>query len=193
MAKLFTGKQRKFIDEYLQCLNATQAAIRAGYAESSAYQRGYELVNDSEISAEIERRFQSALGADEVLYRLAAQARGDMGDFIDPATLTVSLKQARELGITHLIRKIKQTTITKDDEQFETFEFELYDAQKALALLGKYHKLFTDVVRVEAWQDRAIEDIKAGRIQYADLADAFDHDLATQLFQRAGVPVEIDR
>jgi len=43
--------------------------------------------------------------------------------------------------------------------------------------------------KVETWQDQAIADIREGKIEYKDLADAFDTDLATQLFTRAGVPV----
>lgn len=39
------------------------------------------------------------------------------------------------------------------------------------------------------WQDQAIEDIKAGRLTYPALAEAFDDSLATQLFTAAGVPV----
>ena len=39
------------------------------------------------------------------------------------------------------------------------------------------------------WQDEAIADIRAGAVTYEALAEAFDEDLATQLFTRAGVPV----
>jgi len=47
-AKL-TTKQANFLREYPKDHNATKAALRAGYAASSAYQRGYELVNNSDI------------------------------------------------------------------------------------------------------------------------------------------------
>lgn len=40
------------------------------------------------------------------------------------------------------------------------------------------------------WRDRAIADIKAGEIKFEALAEAFDEDLAAELFKLAGVPVE---
>ncbi|WP_235420893.1 terminase small subunit [Jeotgalibacillus soli] len=50
----FTDKQQMFIDEYLVDLNATQAAIRAGYSEKTAYSQGQRLLKKVEISARIE-------------------------------------------------------------------------------------------------------------------------------------------
>jgi hypothetical protein len=41
------------------------------------------------------------------------------------------------------------------------------------------------------WEDQAIEDIRAGRIEYPALAEAFDDSTAARLFATAGIPVEI--
>lgn len=47
-------------------------------------------------------------------------------------------------------------------------------------------------VKIEVnWQEQAIMDIRAGVIHYHDLVEAFDAELATQLFARAGIPVQI--
>lgn len=71
-----TPKQSRFIDEYLQDFNATQAAIRAGYSEKMAYSIGWENTRKPEIAAEIERRVESlAMGANERLVSLAEIAR----------------------------------------------------------------------------------------------------------------------
>jgi hypothetical protein len=51
---------------------------------------------------------------------------------------------------------------------------------------GRVHK---QEHKVETWEDRAIEDIRKGVIGFDDLQDAFDTDLATQLFARAGVSI----
>lgn len=51
-----TNKHRKFIDEYLIDLNATQAAIRAGYSPSTAKQQGSRLLTNADIQNEIKRR-----------------------------------------------------------------------------------------------------------------------------------------
>lgn len=45
-------------------------------------------------------------------------------------------------------------------------------------------------LQIDDWRSQAIADIKAGRVQYQDLANAFDSDLATELFAAAGVPVQ---
>ena len=48
-----------------------------------------------------------------------------------------------------------------------------------------------ETIRIKSWQDKAIEDIQAGTIKYQDLEEAFDAELASQLFARAGVPVQV--
>jgi len=67
---------------------------------------------------------------------------------------SLNLAKAKELGLTPLIRKVKDRivmTSNKDGEETEThtLEVELYDAQAALALLGKYHGLFIDTTKHE--------------------------------------------
>ena len=54
MAKL-TEKQKRFVQEYLVDLNATQAAIRAGYSEKSAARIAVELLNKTQVSNHLEK------------------------------------------------------------------------------------------------------------------------------------------
>lgn len=42
------------------------------------------------------------------------------------------------------------------------------------------------------WKTRAIKDIQAGRIEFQPFANAFDNDLAVELFKQAGVPVVVE-
>jgi len=58
-----TAKQQRFVEEYLIDLNATQAAIRAGYSEKTAYSIGQENLNKPVIAEEIEKR-QEKIGED---------------------------------------------------------------------------------------------------------------------------------
>lgn len=51
-----TDKQARFVDEYLIDLNATQAAIRAGYSQKTAEQLGYQLLQKPAVAEEIEAR-----------------------------------------------------------------------------------------------------------------------------------------
>lgn len=50
-----TDKQQRFVAEYLLDLNATQAAIRAGYSEKTAYSQGQRLLKNVEIARLVEK------------------------------------------------------------------------------------------------------------------------------------------
>ncbi len=72
---LLTEKQRRFVGEYLVDLNATQAAIRAGYSARSASAIGFENLRKPEIGAAIcesqaERARKTRVTADDVLREL---------------------------------------------------------------------------------------------------------------------------
>lgn len=82
MEKKMTKKQKRFCDEYLIDLNATQAAIRAGYSKKTAYSIGVENLKKPDIKKYISERMaekESALIADqdEVLRYLTAVMRGE--------------------------------------------------------------------------------------------------------------------
>ena len=146
-------KQRVFIEEYLKCFNATEAAKRAGYSEKTAYSIVWENLRKPEIEAAISKRLaETAMSADEVLMRLAEQARGDLGKFLakDGDAITIDLEAMKEAGKTHLIKRISQTkrrrTTKEVTEEEVSTTLELYDAQAAQQLIGKHHKLFTDKV-----------------------------------------------
>ena len=51
-------RKRRFVKEYLIDLNATQAAIRAGYSEKTAYSQGQRLLKDVEINGLIQKEQQ---------------------------------------------------------------------------------------------------------------------------------------
>ncbi len=89
----FTPKQAKFIDEYLISLNATKAAIAAGYAEKAARTIGSENLSKPNISAEIARRQKADskrmdIAKDRVLQELARVAFCDIRDIIRWVTVT---------------------------------------------------------------------------------------------------------
>jgi phage terminase small subunit len=136
-----TNKQQIFIDEYLKCWNATEAARRAGYQgnTSTLTTIGYENLTKPYIDEAISKRLkESAMSADEVLMRLAMHARGNIVDVAHVKT-EEDLKALNGLGI--LIKKFKKY-VSKDGD--ERIEVELYDSQSALQLIGKHQKLFTD-------------------------------------------------
>lgn len=191
MAETLNNRQRVFVEAYLKSWNATRAAIAAGYSRKSARQIGTENLSKPSIQAAIQARVREiSMSADEVLIRLAQQARANFGDFIDPDSLSLDLKKAARAKKLHLIKKFEVTTITRDDTQIETVKLELYDAQAALVHLGKHHGLFKDRVQVDDWRTEAVNLIRRGELEYAALAEAFDESLAAELFATAGVPIQ---
>lgn len=84
--KKLTPKQRRFVDEYLIDLNATQAALRAGYSKKTAYSMGDENLKKPEIKRAIQKAMQkreerTEITQDRVLLEYARLA------FYDPRKL----------------------------------------------------------------------------------------------------------
>lgn len=74
-----TDKQRRFVEEYLVDLNATQAAIRAGFSEKSASEQGYQLLHKTSVARaiaerQIERAERMAVSQDMVVAGLLREA-----------------------------------------------------------------------------------------------------------------------
>lgn len=106
MAKL-TAKQERFVEEYLVDLNATQAAIRAGYSQKTADRIGPELLGKTCVSESIQKARQrreqrTAITQDRVLKELEKVGFAAAADYTD-ATLKYSNKlKALELLGKHL-------------------------------------------------------------------------------------------
>ncbi len=83
-----TKKQRLFVDEYLIDLNATQAAIRAGYSTRRAAEIGYQLLQRPEVAHAIqaamaERSKRTEVEADYVIRRLREIDEMDVLDILE--------------------------------------------------------------------------------------------------------------
>ena len=134
------AKQQEFVNHYLTGFNATQAALAAGYSEKTARSQGARLLTNVDIAAAIKEHLsETAMGAEEVLMRLAEQARGDINDLLTESG-ELDLEKARLNGRTRLIKKLTNRRIRRSSDKGETEEIttivELYDAQAALKLLG---------------------------------------------------------
>ena len=76
-----TPKQARFVEEYLIDLNATQAAIQAGYSKKTAYSQGQRLLKNVEVAAaiqaaQIEVSRRAKIAVDDVVTGLLAEAEG---------------------------------------------------------------------------------------------------------------------
>ena len=132
MGKL-TAKQQRFCDEYLIDLNATQAAIRAGYSKKTAYSIANENLMKPEIKKYIDERMaekKSKLIADqdEVLKYLTSVLRGE--------------SQSTEIVVEGIGEGCSSArTIQKEPSE--------KDRLKAAELLGKRYGLYTDRVETD--------------------------------------------
>lgn len=86
--RTLTAKQQAFVDEYLIDLNATQAAIRAGYSAKTANEQAARLLANVSVAEavrnkQIARAERTQINADWVLTRLAEEAEADVADLYD--------------------------------------------------------------------------------------------------------------
>lgn len=142
MAAKLTALQKRFIEEYLVDLNATQAAIRAGYSEKTAYSIGSENLKKPEIAERIRKRQEARVDRtqitqDFVLLELAkiAKADGTMFARVDGRG-SVRFTKTDDLAPEECaaIAGIKKG-------KFGT-EVKTYDKVKALELIGKHLGMF---------------------------------------------------
>lgn len=139
-----SNKQRVFIDEYLICLNASEAARRAGYNGKSNVV-GSQLLANLSISEEVTRLLKERhLSADAVLARLGDMGRADIADFTGLERLS-DLSKEEYKGKTHVIKRFKRRVYRpKNSDPFEEIELELYPADVNLERVGKAHGLFNN-------------------------------------------------
>jgi len=145
-----TNKQQAFIEHYLQCWNATEAARQAGYRgnDNTLASVGSENLRKPNIRRHIQDRLNAAaMTADEVLARLSEQARSDISEYINDFGY-LDFDRLKADGKAHLIKKYDITNVGGKLK----IKFEVYDAQAALVHLGKAHALFTDKVAIADWR-----------------------------------------
>lgn len=156
-----TKKQRRFVEEYLVDLNATQAAIRAGYSAQTAYSTGNENLSKPEIKEAIgkalaERSKRTGVNADRVVLELAKIAFVNPTDVINIDEATIRSEANRE--DTAVISSVKVKRIPTENGDIVEREVKTYDKVKALELLGKHIGMFTDKFKVEGTIPVVIRD-----------------------------------
>lgn len=148
-----TEKQKRFCEEYLIDLNATQAAIRAGYSKKTAYSIGDENLRKPEVKKYIEKRMeekQSQLIADqdEVMRYLTAVMRREKTD-----SVVVTLHTERTAYAPDDSGIMRKQTIKQDMPQIVEIPAQLRDANKAAELLGKAYGIYTEKIESDIDMD----------------------------------------
>lgn len=88
---MLTPKQARFVEEFLVDLNATKAAVRAGYSDKFADRQASQLLAIPELAAAIDaakaqRSIETGVDSGWVLRRLVAEAEADLADLFRPGT-----------------------------------------------------------------------------------------------------------
>ena len=137
-----TAQQQRFAHEYLVDLNATRAAIRAGYSEKHASSLGYQLLQKPPVQALIQsladkRSARTTITSDTILSELLLLARSDVREAFDENGTLKSISKIPE----HVARAISGIEFTTNG----TTKIRFWPKVQALELLGKHLKIFTEV------------------------------------------------
>lgn len=149
-------KQRRFVDEYLIDLNASQASIRAGYSTKNANVVSARLLAHVGISRAIasrqaERSRDTGITAERVLKELEILAFSDYGHYLDDGEGNLTLAPGAPPGARRAISSVKRRTTTdKDGNVTREVEFKLWDKPGPLKLAGRHVNVagFFDKVEV---------------------------------------------
>ncbi len=178
----YSNKESAFVEHYLRTWNGTLSMREAGYRgnDNNLAAMASEYLRKPKIRTLIDRRLREiTMSADEVLKRLHDMATCSIADFYDESG-SLDWEKIKTRG--HLIKELTYLPGAK-------ISIKLYSAKDALALLGKYYSLFTDRVKIDDWRSEIIALIRDGRINSDDVEEEFGADIATELFESAGIRV----
>ena len=150
MAMNLNDKQQRFVDEYLIDLNATQAAIRAGYSKKTARSQGQRLLTHVDISKALKKRMDEKekeliASQDEILRTLTRQSR----------------REEKEHQVVVLKEREIVDGVVMETERVEVVELPTRnnDSIRASELLGKRYGMWTERHEVEHKLPTFVDDV----------------------------------
>ncbi|WP_447724600.1 terminase small subunit [Sphingomonas koreensis] len=148
-----TAKQQRFVEEYLVDLNATQAAIRAGYAPKDADVQGPRLLGNVGIAEAVaalkaERSEKTGIDAEWLLKRLADEALADVNDLYKEDGSIKPVKDWPLIWRQGLVAGLEVETIGEGAGRLT--KVKLSDRIKRLELIGKH-------IDVQAFRDQVAQ------------------------------------
>jgi phage terminase small subunit len=140
-----TPRQSKFVDEYLIDLNASQAAIRAGYSRRGVNSVAAKLLANTSIAAEIARRqaaraTRTGITAERVLEEVARLAFADPRRLYDAAGQPIPVHQL-DADTAAAVASVDTRVGYRGDVSRKV---RLWDKRAALELLGRHLGMWVD-------------------------------------------------
>lgn len=144
-----TAKQDRFCREYLADMNATQAAIRAGYSDKTAHSIGPRLLENVGVQKKVEslkaeRAKNLDITAERVLIELARLAFGDPSEIV-----SVGKRGKVIVKPTEQLTEDQRRTIAAISETPNGLKIKFADKLRALELVGKHIGLFEERIRID--------------------------------------------
>lgn len=149
-------KQKRFCEEYVIDLNATQAAIRAGYSENTAGSIGFDLLKKPEINEfvkilQLKLSEQSSITAEMVLRELAKCGFANIQDTLEEGNSIVDISKIdrnKAAAVSGVKRTVKEFTNEHGTETTTQVEVKFHDKISALEKIGKHIGMFTDRIQL---------------------------------------------
>jgi len=150
-----TPKQQRFVQEYLIDLNATQAAIRAGYSKSTAKQQGSRLLTNADIAAAVAAGGKKIgqkleLTTDMIKEELRLLGFANMLDYTkvngngDLVADLSKLSREQAAAMSEVTIETYLDGAGEDAQEVKRVKFKLHDKRAALVDLGKHLGMFKD-------------------------------------------------
>lgn len=147
-------QQDRFCQEYLKDFHIGNAALRAGYSESSASAAGSRLLKSDKIQERLryykrERNKRTEVTLDKVVKEIAKIAFHNVQELLDFFDGKVRFKNLDEIDFPEIIKSIEVKKVKEKGGTYgEIIKIQVYDKVKALELLGKHVAAFTENVDV---------------------------------------------
>lgn len=157
-----TRKQQLFVHEYLVDLNATQAAIRCGYSDKSAYNQGSRMMSNDEVRRAIDTAMRDKIRradvtADDVLRLITRAAFARLTDFVDWSQtddgehLGLRVKSPDEIGAdADLLSEITEEVRDYPSGREVTRKVKLVNKEQMIRLLADHFGLTEKKLKLEA-------------------------------------------
>ena len=149
-----TSRQQAFAAEYLVDLNATKAAIRAGYSAHTAAEQAHVLMKMPDVAAAIESGIEQRLARvnikqDDVLHTMSLLSHSSINHYVIDDDGQVSLVEGAPEGAMAAVQSIKRRKTTRTDKDGNVIttvdvELKLWDKVTPLRLMGRHIGLFPD-------------------------------------------------